>query len=117
MYLNKPELLEALSDPDNINVVKFLNSMLNHNTCVTAQSLGFKLADIIVERGRNEGFDESELAIHQAHCSNHLHDILMGTVEKYLGKKMVELYRHDLGLIPFQYRVACSLTELLIYVD
>ena len=87
MYLNKPELLEALSDPDNINVVKFLNSMLNHNTCVTAQSLGFKLADIIVEKGRDKGFDEPELVIHQAHCFNHLCNIWIGAVENILLKR------------------------------
>ena len=117
MYANDPELLAALSNPDDINIAKLLNGMLNHDTCATAQSLGFKLATFIVEKGREDGLGEDQLVIHQAHCFNHLRNIWMGAVELYLTKKMIDVFKHDLELIPFQYRVACSLSELLIQVD
>jgi len=112
-----PALLDLLPIGDDMHPSRMLGGTLEHDTCSTAQLTGEKLADLFLESARERGLREDELKIYQGNCWNHLRNVWLGAVEKYLDKKLQDIMKNDLALIPPHLRVTCNLGELNRQVD
>ena len=91
--------------------------MIEHDTCNTAESVGEKLENTIKSLATEKGIPREEIVIYQGDCHNHMRNIWVDHIEKYLGSKLREHLKDNLKLVPSNLRVSCHLSDCLIQVD
>ena len=70
----------------------------------------------ITSIARERGMIATEIKIYQANCWQHLHNVWIVTVIKYLGKHMDEVINTDLRKIHFLLRFTTDIGNLMMAV-
>ena len=96
---------------------QMMSGTMSHDTCPRAELMRKKLADLFIEKAKEKGLSEDELKIYQGDCFNHLCNVWLGAVEKYLARRLEDHMKNDVALIPHHLRVSCILGELNKQVD
>jgi hypothetical protein len=73
--------------------------------------------DMILALGKEAGMSDADLILFQGHCFNHLRNTWFEAIENYLSRKLTDLLKHDLELIPPHLRVSCKISDLLRQID
>ena len=85
MFPNRLDLLQMIPKPEIIDVMWLLGGVLEHDTCATAQSLGYKLQHMIFAIVRDKDVPSNELMLYQGECHNHLQCVWFEHVSIILG--------------------------------
>jgi len=117
MYADMPEHLDDLAKGEDMDPSRMCGGTVSHDTCSTANLTGEKLGDLILELGKKKGLSKEQLVIFQGNCFNHLRNVWLKQVENYLGRKLEDVMKIELGLLPPHLRVSCYLSELSRQVD
>jgi hypothetical protein len=91
--------------------------MIEHDTRNTAESVEEKLENAIKSLAAEKGIPREEIVIYQGDCDNHMRNIWVDHIEKYLGTKLTEHLKDNLKLVPSNLRVSCHLSDTLIQVN
>ena len=117
MYPDFPELKELRSTGEDLDPSRMCCATISHDTCSTAQLAGSKIGDLIIDLGRKAGLSKEKLVVYQGNCFDHLRNVWLATVDRYLSKRLEEHMKNDLDLLPPHLRVTCYLSELARQVD
>jgi hypothetical protein len=117
MFPNRLDLLQLIPKPETIDVTQLLGGVIEHDTCATARSLGYKLQDTIFDFAREKNAPNEKLKLYQGECHNHTRCVWFGHISNYLERKLEEHLCEELKLIPNHLHVTCSLSEIVIQVD
>jgi hypothetical protein len=70
MFLNRPDLLGMIPDPNGMSPTKLLGGMVSTDTCNTAWLTRQTLCDAIIQEGRDMGLDNKMLTMYQGNFTN-----------------------------------------------
>ncbi len=62
MFPNRLDLLQLIPKPETIDVTRLLGGVIEHDTCATARSLGYKLQDTIFAIARENNMPSNKLS-------------------------------------------------------
>ena len=117
MYPGRQDLLDEIPLPEELCVSKLLGGTMSSDNCDTARKTTSKTTELIYAIARAKGFSEEELRIYIGHCHHHLRNVWVGAISNHLARKLTELMKNDLDLIPHHIRVSCDLMSVHRMVD
>ena len=108
---------ETIPKSEDMSPTKLIGGYISHDNCATANKTGNLLMDMILALGKEAGMSDADLILFQGHCFNHLRNTWFEAIENYLSRKLTDLLKHDLELIPPHLRVSCKISDLLRQID
>ena len=115
LHSDHPDLQSMLDEIPSAEAscpTKMLGGMISGDNCPAAMKTRNNLADHIVDLGREKGYSGDELLIYTGNCQQHMRNVGVGAVCKMLDRKLTQLLKHDLGLIPSHLRVKCDMMNV-----
>ena len=113
MYANHPDLdlmLEEIPLADALCPTKMLGGMISGDNCPAAMKTCNNLVDHVIELGKEKGYSGDELKIyHTGNCHQHVQNVCVSAVCKMMNRKLTQLLKHDLTVIPSHLRVQCDI--------
>lgn len=115
MFPNRPELLDKIPGPADLNIAKLNKANTMTDTCNTALKHSRLLGEAIKAAARELGLIDNEIEVFEVHCWHHLRNVWFGAVIVRLNKTLNEVLESDLGEIPSILRVnsKTNIIELL----
>ena len=120
LYANHPDLqsmLDEILSSDELCPTKILGGMISGDNCPAAMRTRNNLADHVVELGKANGLLGDELLIYTGNCHQHIRNVWVGAVCKMMNRKLTQLLKHDLAIIPSHLRVKCDILNIERCID
>ena len=120
MHANHPDLnsmLDEIPSADTLCPTKMLGGMISGDNCPAAMKTRNNLADHIIELGKEKGYSGDELKIYTGNCHQHVRNVWVGAVCKMMNRKLTQLLKHDLSVIPSHLRVKCDILNIERCID
>ena len=117
MFPGRQDLLDDIGSSDDMDVTKLVGGHISGDNCSTARLVRQTLSDDILAIAEEKGITREDLVFCQSSCWGHMRNTWAEAGKKHSDRKLTEVLKHTLPLVPPHLRVDMKLMHICRMCD
>jgi len=113
MFPNRPDLVQQIPQPSDLDIGKLYNGSIVTDTCDQAWKQRCLLALTVKNAAQKMGKADDEICILEIDCWHHICNVWLGNVSKRMNKTLQEVHGDQLSDLPSNYHIHTDIVALL----